>query len=129
MRLKNIYFNHQLRKAEYFKLRTDHPDGVGFLKENYYEAMISEDRHNILKNLMDITGKSFEEVNDDNFDLIIPFVMKEKLKELPLRVPTGKDQMVMHKLKGDVSYNISYIPEFKDVAAVEFFEPFTKNHN
>jgi hypothetical protein len=101
--------NHQLRKANYFKIKMM-PNSNNLIK-NYFEKMILVDREQILRRLRNLTKKEYQ-CSIETFDEVMPQIMKElNIVEKPI-------------IRDNVSYNIAYIPEFRDVVYFELILPY-----
>jgi hypothetical protein len=113
MGVKNLYRNHQLRKAQYYKIKSM-PFSTNLIM-NYFRSMIIIDREFILKRLEKLTNKQYN-CNIKTFDNVMPHIMKElNVVEKPL-------------IRSDFSYNIAYIPEFRDVVYYELILPYLKKN-
>ncbi len=83
------------------------------LRDQYFVKMIDQDRINIKKRITQLTGVELDIFRNKNFDQEIPDMMKK----------LGDVTDAGH-INGDISYNITYIPAFRDVAYYEFIVPF-----
>jgi hypothetical protein len=103
--------NHQLRKAQYYKIRN-----MPFSKNliiSYFQRMIIVDREHILRRLEKLI-KSKIDCDVKTFDELMPKIMKElKINEKAI-------------IRNNVSYNIAYIPEFRDVVYFEMILPYLR---
>lgn len=112
--LKNIYFNYQLRKCQYMKIKNGNMKNE-YLLRNYFEKMMRKDREVIRRKLQLITGEVYDYISNAEFDRnIIPVMKTINMIEKPL-------------IRGDTSYNITHILDFKDLAYFEFILPFIKS--
>ena len=82
------------------------------IRDKYFVRMIDSDRVHIKKRITQLTGQQFDLIKNKNFDEEIPQIMKNI---------TVKDHAPIHQ---NASYNITYIPVFRDVAYYEFILPY-----
>lgn len=84
------------------------------LQNTYFRNMINEDRKQIKRRVCEITKESFDAVKNEEFDSEFPKIMKNfNLNENAL-------------INMEYSYNITYIPMFRDAAYYEFITPYLK---
>ncbi len=116
IKVKGLYSNHQLRKAQYFKMRKSEGN-FETLQNSYFRNMISEDRKNIKRRLSSLTGQNMNQIDNKNFDSEFPIIMKNfNVEETSL-------------INRDYSFNITYIPVFRDAAYYEFITPYLNKDN
>lgn len=112
--VKKLYFNNQLRKAGYFKLK-DNSGQNDVLINRYFRRMIDVDRTQIKRRLSLIAKVDDLSTDNRRFDEEIPPLMKV--------LDVNENDII----RNDVSYNIAYCHEFKDVFYYESVLPYLKN--
>jgi hypothetical protein len=114
--IRAIYLTYQMRKAQYMKFNGG-KDNHLYMRQ-YYEDNIRMDRRYISLFVHHMTGKDITKIHGSNFDSqIIPIMQKN----------TGFKEVNV-KISGDMSYNIVFVPEFKDVTYYEFILPYVNYH-
>lgn len=107
-----VYNNHQLRKIQYRSL-IESNQKADILKTAYFHASLTEDRTAIKQKLAEYNmADEIQDIYSNDFDDKLIDIMKTDLGDRK-----------GNQIAGDFSYNISYIPEFKQVFYNDYIKP------